>query len=73
MADLDSRTKRASSVNFLKPYALDLVLPNGMIGQADRQHSVWDYSGILAEAPSAAVPIQFMTELGTFQFETELN
>lgn len=48
---LDSRSKRASSVNFLKPYALDLILPDGAIGQGDRQHIIWDYSGILAIAP----------------------
>lgn len=49
---MNTRSKRASSVNFLKPYALALVLPDGTIGQADRQHSVWDYSGI----SSAIIP-----------------
>lgn len=44
---LDSRSKRASSVGFLKPYSLDLVLPDGALDQGDRQHTVWDYSGIL--------------------------
>ena len=48
MANLDTRQKRASSVNFWKPYVLDLPLPDGAIGQADRQQNVWDYSGILA-------------------------
>ena len=48
MADLDTRSKRASSVNLLSPWALDLVLPDGTLNQGDRQHSAWDYSGILA-------------------------
>lgn len=56
MANLDTRSKRASSVNVLKPYILDLVFPDGTISQADRQHSAWDYSGI-ATAP--AVPVAF--------------
>lgn len=48
MADLDSRSKRAASVQLLKPYALDLPLPDGTIDAADRQHAAWDYSGIAA-------------------------
>jgi len=48
MADLDTRSKRASGVNFLKPYAAALVLPDGTLGTGDRQHTLWDYSGILA-------------------------
>lgn len=54
MSDLDTRSKRASSVNFLKPYALALVLPDGAIGQGDRQHTIWDYAGILA-SPAAFI------------------
>lgn len=61
MADLDTRSKRASSVGFWKPYAMALVLPDGAIGQGDRQHSVWDYAGILA---SALVVIAFTTPDG---------
>ena len=55
MADLDTRSKRASSVNVLKPWTLALVLPDGAIGQADRQHSAWAYAGILASG-GAALP-----------------
>ena len=47
---VDTRSKRASSVNFGKPYVASLVLPDGTIGQGDRQHSAWSYSGILAAA-----------------------
>lgn len=48
MANLDTRSKRASSVNLLKPYQLALVLPDATIAQGDRQHTAWSYSGILA-------------------------
>jgi len=48
MANLDTRSKRAASVNLEKPYAASMVLPDGTLGQGDRQHSAWSYSGILA-------------------------
>jgi hypothetical protein len=54
MADLDSRSKRASSVQLLTPYNLALVLPDGTISTADRQHIVWMYSGITAVSPTPA-------------------
>jgi len=57
MADLDTRSKRASSVNFFTPYALDLVLPDGTIDQGDRQHIVWDYSGVLAQVITPSIII----------------
>lgn len=50
MANLDTRSKRASSVQFMAPYIGSLVLPDGTIGQGDRQHTAWSYSGILATA-----------------------
>ena len=49
MADLDNASKRRSHVQMLKPYAAELPWPTGDIDQADRQHLVWLYSGILAE------------------------
>ena len=52
MANLDTRSKRASSVNILKPFMADLVLPDATISQGDRQHIVFAYSGILAAASS---------------------
>lgn len=48
MADLDTRSKRASSVQILLPFVLAPVLPDGAIAQADRQHTTHSYSGILA-------------------------
>ena len=50
MANLDSRSKRASSVGILLSFILALVLPDGTIADADRQHSIWTYSGIAATA-----------------------
>lgn len=54
MADLDTRSKRASSVQILAPYILSPVLPDGTINQGDRQHTAWSYSGIAAGAIVAA-------------------
>ncbi len=47
----DTRSKRASAVQILQPWQTALVLPDGTISQADMQHIVWTYSGILAVAP----------------------
>ena len=51
MANLDTRSKRASSVQVLQPALLAPVLPDGTIGQGDRQHTAHAYSGIAASAP----------------------
>lgn len=60
MANLDTRSKRASSVNFLKPFQLALVLPDGTIAQGDRQHTVYAYAGILATAAAVvSEPAQY--------------
>ena len=37
-------------MNLLKPFVLALVLADGTLTQADRQHAAWDYSGVLASA-----------------------
>ena len=53
MADLDSISKRRSHLRMLKPYSVEIPWPtlvSGDIDQADRQHLVWLYSGILATA-----------------------
>lgn len=47
--------------------------PQVSFGASGRQAAAFLYSGILATAPVVATPIQFITELGTFQWETELN
>ncbi len=48
MADLDTRSKRASGVQVLMWSTLAPVLPDGTLSQGDRQHIVHVYSGILA-------------------------
>jgi hypothetical protein len=58
VADLDSRSKRASSVQILAPFILAPVLPDGTIAQADRQHIALSYSGIQASGAVAnAMPM----------------
>ena len=48
MANLDTRSKRASSAQVLAPYVLAPPLPDGTIARGDRQHIAFSYSGILA-------------------------
>lgn len=48
MANLDTRSKRASSVGLLMACVLAPPLPDGTIAQADRQHISYTYSGIAA-------------------------
>jgi len=50
MADLDTRSKRASSVQLLVPSTLAPVLPDATLDQGDRQHIALSYSGIAAAA-----------------------
>lgn len=73
MADLDSRSKRASGVNFLKPYVLALPLPDGAItSQADRQHVAWSYGGIAA-LQTGLVVTQAPIEVGAISSGTALR
>lgn len=51
MADLDTTSKRRSSVQILAPYNLAPPAPDGTLDQGDRQHIAWAYSGVLAQAP----------------------
>ncbi len=53
MANLDTRSKRASSVQVLSPWALAPPAPDGLIDRADRQHIAWTYSGIDVSNPTA--------------------
>lgn len=45
---MNSRDKRASAVQFLKPFYVALPQPDGSINQADKQHITTCYRGILA-------------------------
>lgn len=55
MADLDTRSKRASSVQIFLPFVLSPVLPDGTINQGDRQHTAMSYSGIAASGGSPSI------------------
>lgn len=57
IGDLNTRSKRASSVGILLPFVLAPPLPDGLIDAADRQHIADTYSGILAG--SAAEDLAF--------------
>jgi len=48
MADLDTRSKRASCIQILKSYIVALPETDGSINQVDRQHIAFCYSGIIA-------------------------
>ena len=48
MADLDTRSKRASSAGIALAFVLAPPLPDGTLTQGDRQHIAVSYSGILA-------------------------
>jgi hypothetical protein len=47
---IDTAAKRSSSLDHEEPWQFCAPIPDGAIGQGDRQHSIWSYSGILAEA-----------------------
>ncbi len=50
MANLDTRSKRASSVAWGLSFVAAPVLPDGTLDQGDRQHVAFTYSGIAAGA-----------------------
>ena len=54
MADLDTTSKRRSSVQILMPFTMAPPLPDGTLDQGDRQHIALSYSGILAASSAAA-------------------
>lgn len=62
MANLDTRSKRASSVGLLLPFLAVPPLPDGTLGAGDRQHIAFSYSGILAGATAA---LAFVLDVNT--------
>lgn len=54
---IDTAAKRSSALDHEEVWQWGTPLPDGTIGQGDRQHSIWSYSGILATA-AAAVAIE---------------
>lgn len=61
MADLDTASKRISSVGLMGSI-LALPLPDATLGQGDRQHIAWSYSGILA---GASAVLEFVLDMNT--------
>ena len=57
MANLDTTSKRRSSVQYGLPPVLAALLADGAIAQGDRQHIALMYSGILATGAVAVVPV----------------
>jgi hypothetical protein len=45
---IDTRNKRSSAINPQCPWRGQWPAPDSTIDQADRQHSLWSYAGILA-------------------------
>ena len=65
MADLDTRSKRASSVAIFGPSTLAPVAPDATLSQGDRQHIAFSYSGILAGGgPTATNLLRMMMGFG---------
>jgi hypothetical protein len=59
MANLDSRSKRASSVGLLLRPILALPLPDGTLSQGDRQHIAANYAGVLATGSTSGAGYDF--------------
>lgn len=57
---IDTVSKRGSAISIGSPWRSRLPIPDGTIGQGDRQHAAFLYSGILAAAPVAAPIVQLM-------------
>lgn len=57
---IDTAAKRSSCLDHEEVWQFGIPLPDGTIGQGDRQHLIWTYSGILAiSAVSAPGEIVF--------------
>lgn len=63
MANLDTVSKRASSVSLLSAWLLAPPIPDATLDQGDRQAIAYSYSGILAGA--AAVVMLVRRVIGT--------
>lgn len=64
MANLDTPSKRTSSVSILMPFDIAPVIPDGAIAQRDRQDIALSYSGILASAAVASSLVPRLPLLG---------
>ena len=57
MADLDTPSKRASGLQFWKPWWVAQPIADGALAQGDRQHIARSYSGILASGAVIPPPV----------------
>lgn len=48
---INTRNRRSSAINPQCPWRGQWPAPDSALDQADRQHSLWSYAGILADAP----------------------
>lgn len=44
---VDTNSKKLSLISILQPYNTPIPTSTGSLSQGDRQHLIWDYSGIL--------------------------
>lgn len=63
---VDTRDKRSSCIGIDGAYRFVLPNPDGTVGQPDRQHTAFKYSGIAAAAPGG-VSLAALSR-GTFRF-----
>lgn len=56
MSDLDSTSKRRSSVQAALTFVAAPPLPDGTLDAGDRQHMAYTYSGVLAEGAVVVAP-----------------
>jgi len=64
---IDTPNRRSSAINVASPWRGMLPLPDGAIGQADRQHVGLHYAGILASGatpPAATTRTRLLLVLG---------
>jgi len=52
---IDTAAKRLSCLDFEEVWAEAIPIPDGTISQADRQHLIWSYAGILAAAVAGVI------------------
>lgn len=70
---IDTAAKRNSAMDHEEVWQFAAPLPDGAIGQGDRQHSIWSYSGILATAAIIIPGIQFTPQYEHLHFTPPRN
>ena len=53
---IDTAAKRSSCLDFEEVWTAGIPFPDGAVAQADRQHLLWSYSGILVSPAAVSVP-----------------